>query len=388
MYGQALRKVAKEKGCSHINFIRLVHLLGESEIGEPLSEDEYLQRAPWFRTRLYQMNIPDGFDTAAHISNDPDTTLTYRGYIKFLERDIDANTVKDTSMSKKQIKKAREATAKSMIARGRAFAIAISNKFDKSIRLSIHPSTDATKISISLVPQKDGMVMTPWHSALVRSVDGTVRMDHAGNLPALTHDIILENGRPSYFREKSDLFNWTGSDVNFQYMYPSGILITPQNGCTSHSLEDIDRQKVLALAEKCSPIILRGFLPVTNKKSFAPADAGGGLQCICGYIGDKGYSDYLREQASISKERRLPHIPQDCEHCSSMVYQRPNNWTEVKKPVESSTSESESRFPSQQSECVNQQNIKGYQIEMKPAKMRFSRLKALVKKWFSICGTS
>ncbi|PGH30761.1 hypothetical protein GX50_06481 [[Emmonsia] crescens] len=260
-YGQALRKLAVDTGCSNINFVRLVHLLGEVEMGEPLSEEQYLKDASWFRTQLHEKNIPENFDVSTFISKDPDTTLTYRGYIKFLEKDLDHDIViSDASVSKRQIKKRHEATARNMITRGRAFAIAIATRFDKSIRLSIHPSTESAKVSIAITPQKDGMIMTPWHSSLVRAVDGSVRMAHAGSVPALTHELIFEHDRPSYFREKSPLYDWGSVDVKFQYTYPSGIIISPRNKSCGYELSRVDMGKVRTLAELCSPVILKGWL--------------------------------------------------------------------------------------------------------------------------------
>ncbi|PGH06165.1 hypothetical protein GX51_02553 [Blastomyces parvus] len=265
-YGQALRKLAVDTGCSNISFVRLVHLLGEVEMGEPLSEEEYLKDASWFRTQLYERNIPENFDVSTFISSDPDTTLTYRGYIKFLEKDLDHdNGMDDASVSKRQIKKRHEATAKSMITRGRAFAIAIARRFDKSIRLSIHPSTESTKVSIAITPQKDGMMMTPWHSSLVCAVDGSIRMAHAGSVPALTHELIFEHGRPAYFREKSPLYDWGSVDVEFRYTYPSGIIISPRNKSCKCQLNRVDMRKVRVLAEFCSPVILRGWLETARQ---------------------------------------------------------------------------------------------------------------------------
>ncbi|PGH15795.1 hypothetical protein AJ79_02176 [Helicocarpus griseus UAMH5409] len=264
-YGQALRKLAADTGCSNINFVRLVHLLGESEMGEPLSEEQYLKDAPYFRTQLHERNIPENFDVSAYIAKDPDTILTYRGYIKFLEKDLDDNGINDGTMSKRQIKKRHEETARNMIARGRAFAIAIAKRFDKSVRLSIHPSTESTKISIAITPNKNGMIMTPWHSSLVRAVDGSIHMAHAGSVPALTHELIFENGRPSYFREKSSLYDWAGVDIDIHYTYPSGIIISPRNKTCKHQFSRVDMRKVRALAELCSPVVLRGWLDTPNQ---------------------------------------------------------------------------------------------------------------------------
>lgn len=256
-YGQALRKLAVDKGCDRIHFVRLVHLLGEAEIGEPLTEEEYLRDASWFRSQLYQRNIPEGFDPSKHIASDHDTTLTYRGYIKFLEKDIDDGRFENTTLSKKQMKKIREEIAKKMIARGRAFAIAIANNFEKSVRLSIHPSADTKKLSISLIPQNGGTAMTPWHSCLVQSVNGSVELKHAGAVSEQTHELIYENGRPSYYRERSSLFDWGGADVDFQFQYPTGMLVSTSAPYVPLCASKL--QKAILLAQKCSPVTLKGF---------------------------------------------------------------------------------------------------------------------------------
>lgn len=264
-YGQALRKLAIDKSCDRIQFVRLVHLLGEAEVGEPLTEEEYLRDAAWFRTQLYQKNIPDGFDTSKHIASDYDATLTYRGYIKFLEKDIDDGRFENKAMSNKQMKKHREEIAKKMIARGRVFAIAIAKKFEKSIRLSIHPSADVTKLSISLIPQTGGTPMTPWHSCLVQWANGNVELKHAGAVSEQTHELIYENGRPSYFRERSDLLNWETAGVGFQYLYPRGILVSASKVLPQPILRISDLHKAMMLAHRCSPVILKGFSAMEQK---------------------------------------------------------------------------------------------------------------------------
>lgn len=160
----------------------------------------------------------------------------------------------------------------------KAFANAISTRLTSYIRLSIHPSTDATKLSISVIPQSNSCAMTPWHSSLVRSLDGSITMSHAVRVPAKTHELIKENGRPSYFRESSALFDWS-IDVTFKYMYPCGILITPRYPSVGCSLHNVRMQKVRALAELCSPVVLRGFKDTKDKHTFVAKayDAGTSL---------------------------------------------------------------------------------------------------------------
>lgn len=93
-------------------------------------------------------------------------------------------------------------------------------------------------------------------------------MSHALRVPALTHDLICEDGRPTHFREKSDLFDWPGMDVTFTYMYPTGIIIKAKDTGTKYSLHNVHMQKVRALAEQCSPIVLRGFADTTDERVF------------------------------------------------------------------------------------------------------------------------
>jgi alpha-ketoglutarate-dependent taurine dioxygenase len=149
----------------------------------------------------------------------------------------------------------------------KAFANAISTRLSSYIRLSIHASTEATKLSISVIPQHNKCAMTPWHSSLVRALDGSITMSHALRVPAKTHDLIMEHGRPSYFRERSPLFDWS-MDVVFEYMYPCGILVTPRSSLVGCSLHSVQMQKVRALAEHCSPVVLRGFRDTTDKHTF------------------------------------------------------------------------------------------------------------------------
>jgi hypothetical protein len=71
-----------------------------------------------------------------------------------------------------------------------------------------------------------------------------------------------------YFREKSKLFFWPGMDVKFDYLYPTGILIKPQDPTAKYSLHKVHMRKVRGLAEKCSPVILRGFTDTTDRRTF------------------------------------------------------------------------------------------------------------------------
>jgi pyoverdine/dityrosine biosynthesis protein Dit1 len=119
-YGQALRKLGEEHGCNNIRFIRLVDLLGRRDLGEPLSEADYLRDAPRFRDELYKTYIPDKFDVNTYIANEKDALVTYRGYLKFLELDLEENSGPEfENMTKAERKKNLENVAKMMIQRGK-----------------------------------------------------------------------------------------------------------------------------------------------------------------------------------------------------------------------------------------------------------------------------
>jgi pyoverdine/dityrosine biosynthesis protein Dit1 len=70
------------------------------------------------------------------------------------------------------------------------------------LRLSIHQSTGQYKVSISLLPT-DGMYTTPWHCVVGLCTDGSIISKPKIEFEADSRfELVHENGRPSYFREK------------------------------------------------------------------------------------------------------------------------------------------------------------------------------------------
>ncbi|KAI4238397.1 MAG: hypothetical protein LQ349_001144 [Xanthoria aureola] len=255
-YGQALRQMAKDCMCHNIRFARLRDLLGAGEFPEPTSEEVYVEYAPQIRAEIVRRFLPRGFDPTEAIAKDPDMNHTYCGYARFMATEL-ANTIHD--MPSRLKRRHCKDVAKGMIVRGKAFAEAIAGAFPNHLRLSIHPSTETTKLSVSVVPQQGKCQMTPWHSALVRAVDGSVTMCHAQAVCTTTHELIFEHGRPSYFRERSDLFAWPGMDVVFEHLYPSGIRVTLRDQSSGESVHGAYVQKLVELGNACSPIVLCNF---------------------------------------------------------------------------------------------------------------------------------
>lgn len=82
-----------------------------------------------------------------------------------------------------------------------------------------------------------------------------------------TFELVYENERPSYFREKSSLLSWAEDKggVSCTPMYPCGWMVKPARGAKSLSMEDIDAKKIRSLSERNSPVVIRGFANATNR---------------------------------------------------------------------------------------------------------------------------
>ena len=110
--------------------------------------------------------------------------------------------------------------------------------------------------------------MTPWHSSIAVGVDGSFRTVHAADVRE-THDLIYKDGRPYHFREKSSLFDFGELKVEFEHLYPCGLIIRPASGSgPAPSYRDVDVKKIRKLAEVQSPVILRGFADTTDRELF------------------------------------------------------------------------------------------------------------------------
>ncbi|WEW55604.1 hypothetical protein PRK78_001035 [Emydomyces testavorans] len=266
-YGETLRELARTKGFSHIKFSRLTGLIPLA-VPEDLDEVSYVANATNFRLALMNNFSSKDWDVSNKIVEDEDVCMTYRGYLEFLPTDLAETYPISRSFSKSKFEKGTESIAKQMLIRGQAFARAIREKFINHVRLSIHTSTGQNKVSINILPT-DTSHVTPWHCALAIRLDGTITSGHAQTFrddPAW--QLVYEDGRPSYFREKSDLYTWSSGPIIAAPLYPCGIMIKPAEGTDRLSIKDIDSQKVRALSEINSPVILRGFAGTRDRERF------------------------------------------------------------------------------------------------------------------------
>ncbi|KAI2601828.1 Pyoverdine/dityrosine biosynthesis protein-domain-containing protein [Hypoxylon sp. NC1633] len=268
-YGEALRAIKARGDFRHIEFCRLKDLV-HIDVPSELDEIRYVANATNFRHALLkQFGQPD-YNVSLKISEDEDTCLTYRGYIKFLETDLQDVYPIGEGRSKSKYKRGIEYIAKQMLMRGDAFARAVRERFPDRLRLSIHPSTGENKIPISLLPT-DTPFTTPWHCSIAFRLDGTTTTGHRSEFDADdTFELMYEDSRPSYFREKSDLLSWAAEKggVKCEPLYPAGLMIKPAAGRNALSIRDVDAIKVRKLSQINSPVLLRDFAHTRKRNLF------------------------------------------------------------------------------------------------------------------------
>ncbi|KAL9620748.1 MAG: hypothetical protein Q9160_004761 [Pyrenula sp. 1 TL-2023] len=202
LYGEALRKMASQKGFSNIGFSRMKDLL-DLPLPEKLREITYVANCTNFRRMLLNNYGRHDLNIDHEIATNPDTKLTYLGYRRFLESDLKHIFTLGENRSNHTYKKDVKYLAKQMLIRGYAFAGAVKNAFPNHLRLSIHESIGEHKASMCLLNTKTGFT-TPWHCSVALLADGEWISAPMGDFkqdPSM--ELVYEDGRPSYFREKS-----------------------------------------------------------------------------------------------------------------------------------------------------------------------------------------
>lgn len=115
-YGEALRELAIDKGFKNISFSRLRDLVN-IELPNEFNEMTYVANASNFRRALLNsFSRPDWSWEDARQSED--VCMTYRGYIKFLQLDLENVYPLKEDRTKSKYKKGIEYIARQMMARG------------------------------------------------------------------------------------------------------------------------------------------------------------------------------------------------------------------------------------------------------------------------------
>jgi pyoverdine/dityrosine biosynthesis protein Dit1 len=113
------------------------------------------------------------------IRDDQDTRMTYTGMIRFLQSEMEFSPSL-VGLSNRRKKEVYKTTAREMMRLSEAFASAIRTVRPHHVRLSMHPSSSAAKLSIALTPTADGGYQkSPWHSCVAVGLDGKYRCVHS-----------------------------------------------------------------------------------------------------------------------------------------------------------------------------------------------------------------
>lgn len=200
-YGEALRQMCEEKGFKHIDFSRLKDLATFPGLPEKLQEISYVANATNFRRVILNKYGKEDINIDNEIASNPDTKLTYLGYRRFLESDLQHIFPLGGGRTSNGYKRDVKYLAKQMLIRGYAFAGACRDAFPNHLRLSIHQSVGEHKVSMSLLNTKTGYT-TPWHCCVALMADGEWVSAPMGDFQEDPRfEVVHENGRPSYFRE-------------------------------------------------------------------------------------------------------------------------------------------------------------------------------------------
>ncbi|KAF2137129.1 uncharacterized protein K452DRAFT_322036 [Aplosporella prunicola CBS 121167] len=290
-YGEHLRQMAIKLDCTSIHFARLSMMPSlrtklPSGLLEYTDSASYEKVAPLVRDQLIATFSERDYDVNKEIATDESIRATYMGYLKYLSRDLrklgqpsgeasdssggsnySGSSDSDVSTgSRKAFKRKVSKVAKQMLARGKCYAASVYESFPNSVRLSIHASNSATKISITVLPNAHSKPITPWHSVMTCRLDGSlIPLSHQEAAENTSLELINKNDRPWCYREKSPLYNAWPDDVFIDHIYPMGLLLTfPKNTPFSSA----DMQNVRTLSEYNSPVILRNLAGTTDRENF------------------------------------------------------------------------------------------------------------------------
>lgn len=101
--------------------------------------------------------------------------------------------------------------------------------------------------------------MTPWHCSIAAVATGEFRTVHAVSVRP-HYDVVSKNGRPYYFRDRSQMWDWEG--VDFEFFYPRGIKVIAKpvaEGESPIKLGPAEYKRLVTIGKGFSPVITSGF---------------------------------------------------------------------------------------------------------------------------------
>ncbi|EJD47445.1 hypothetical protein AURDEDRAFT_39961, partial [Auricularia subglabra TFB-10046 SS5] len=273
-YGERLRKMATELGCTSIRFARLSAMLDGPLPAEAMDyhdAETYAGAAPIVRETLLKTYAEPGYDVSAHIARDEAVNATYRGYLRYVPGDLHVPAQQDLSDrddAKKAFKRRVSKVAKQMISRGKCYAACVKAAFPDAIRLSIHAGNSATKLPIAVLPHTGDRAITPWHSVMTCRLDGSlVPMSHKEAAARDDLELVRAAGGQAWcYREKSPLYDaLTAAGATIEHLHPCGVRIEFPHGTPFTTL---DIRAVRALSDWNSPVLVRGLEGGTDLEAF------------------------------------------------------------------------------------------------------------------------
>ncbi|KIK57024.1 hypothetical protein GYMLUDRAFT_247295 [Collybiopsis luxurians FD-317 M1] len=272
-YNAELRRICVENQLKHLTFVRLADLLPEenptvfSSNSKDMTLEEYVHAAPIIRSRFLAHDISH-CDLEANIRHDSGVLRTYRGYLKFLELDLNGTSAMldpdGNPLSGKQRDKIRRQIAKKMIIHGKKFSDLVQAKFPSAVRLSCHEHPNqGPKFALNLFPGSR-MSATPWHNVIHEAADGSLQIGHLHSFDKNEYEVVLKQGRPYYIREKSTAYSFgpqLDALISFTRNFPYGLTISCP-ATAGLSFNDLPMDKLRKLTAMHSCLLLRGFSQV------------------------------------------------------------------------------------------------------------------------------
>ncbi|KAL2167580.1 hypothetical protein VTG60DRAFT_1091 [Thermothelomyces hinnuleus] len=263
-YGEGLIQMAREHGLHNIKLRRVMDILGYTK-DKTLDKELYLSLAKQCREEIISGYGRTEEEVRQMMKDDPDTLLTYCGFIRFLESDLRYSpvTAATKALSGQAYRRTVKKVAIQMMIRAESFTKLLQAHCPDYVRLSIHPSNGSVKLSFPLIVQGDGnFPRSPWHSSLAIAKDGTYSTIHSKDVRD-THDLILKDGRGYYFREKSDQWDFEDDEIVLEPRYRNRMIVRPAraewHGVKTLSESQLQKLAALRAAHTAGPVEAIGF---------------------------------------------------------------------------------------------------------------------------------
>lgn len=251
-YGQEIRNMVEANFFHHnIKVVYAMELLGITNQEDP-DEETFFATIDQCRDQILAQFIQHEEAMQQLIDEDPDSRLTYTGIKTFCKVDQENSIYRKQAPSRKAFLRDMSSLALKILARSEGFGKLIRNRLPNHIRLSIHPSSGAAKLSICLLPQPPGYVArAPWMSSIAVDQKGNYLSVHSKDVRE-NHDLIYRDGKPWLFRERCPVYEMQRDQKEewaMEHMYPTGVRVSPLSSPRMQSIiSPLIKQKLKELA--------------------------------------------------------------------------------------------------------------------------------------------